>query len=332
MFLRTVMLGVILFAPQNVSADNHSTSSGRSSSAPSNACPARDGVHSSNVQSRKTVCERAANVATSAEQQLLLQQKCAELDRLQHEIMQLRASTGTAQQILIKVQMLEVSLTKLREMGTQTEWFANGYTSGPDVRRLLGAIGDRAETPSTEAAARSEANDGLQFVDWLKNNNLAKVLSEPTLVTLSGRPSSVHVGGEFPVLTKNDTETAIDFRSFGTQLELRATALGNNQIRLDVNTRVSDVDYNSAIEIDGARTPGLKVRECDAGFELASNETAVLTGLIERRTEARRDARGQIEDVSVEVGLMVVVTPELVPPSEVRTAREDRDMHRAPRK
>jgi hypothetical protein len=82
------------------------------------------------------------NVATRDDQQLLLQEKCAEMERLQRAIKRLRAATGTPQQILVKGQMLEVTLTKLREMGTDTEWFEIGYVSGPTIRKLLDAIAE----------------------------------------------------------------------------------------------------------------------------------------------------------------------------------------------
>ena len=119
----------------------------------------------------------------------------------------------------------------------------------------------------------------------------------------------------------NDSKAVVDFRKFGTELDVLALSLGDNQVRLEVNTRVSVVDYNHAIEINGVRIPGLKVRQCDMGVELSFGQTAVLmTGLVDQRTEARQDEGGQIEDMLVDVGLMVVVTPELVPPIEVPVA------------
>jgi pilus assembly protein CpaC len=251
------------------------------------------------------------------------------MDRLQRDIIRLRAATGTAQQVLVKVQMIEVSLTHLQRMGMDTEWFANGYVSGPEIRKLLDEIGARAETPLAEPVTTAEPSDSWLFVDWLKRSSLAKVLSEPTLVTVSGRPASVHVGGEFPLPANDDTKTAVGFRTFGTELEVQALALGDNQVRLEVNTRVSAVDYSRAIEIDGVRIPGLKVRRCDTGVELSFGQTAVLTGLVEQRTEAHQDDGGQMEDVIVDVGLMVVVTPELVPPIEVPVASANRETDRS---
>ncbi len=331
MLLRIVALGLTLLAAPIVSAEDTSPSSSPSTPQQTN-CPAQSAPNSLHVQSSRDVADRVPHAATRDEQQRLLQQKCAEMDRLQREIMRLRAATGTAQQILVKVQMIEVSLTKLQHMGMDTEWFANGYPSGPKTQKLLDEIRGRAETRSAEPASKAETNDSLLFVDWLKQNRLAKVLSEPTLVTVSGRPASIHVGGEFPLPANDDTKAAVDFRTFGTELEVQALTLGDNQVRLEVNTRVSAVDYSRAIEINGVRIPGLKVRQCDTGVELSFGQTAVLTGLVEQRTEAHQDDGGQIEDVLVDVGLMVVVTPELVPPIEVPAASANRELNRSIRK
>jgi len=261
-----------------------------------------------------------------------LQQKCAELDRLQREVKQLRAATGTVQQILVRVQMLEVSLTKLRNMGTDTNWFANGYVSGAKIRQILDATDGRTDAPIPEPVAKEASNDSLRFVDWLKRNNLAKVVCESTLVTVSGQPASVNVRGEFPVPANNDSKAAVDFRTFGTGLDIEALALGDNQVQLEVNMRVSTVDYNHAIEINGARIPGLKVRQCDTGFELSFGQTAVLTGLVEQRTEAHQVDGGRIKEVLNDVGLMVVVTPELVPPVKAPAASASRDINYSIRK
>ena len=332
MLLWIVTLGSILLATQTVSAEDTPASSSPSIPHQANACAAQDSPHSSRVQSGTAVSDRVTNVATRDEQQLLLEQKCAELDRLQREVKRLRAATGTEQQILVKVQMLEVSLTKLRNMGTDTEWFANGYVSGAKIRQLLDATGGRAETPMAEPVVTAESNDSLRFVDWLERNNLAKVLCNPTLVTVSGRPASLHVGGEFPVPANNDSKAAVDFRNFGTEIDLLALALGDNQVQLEVKTRVSALDYNRAIEINGTRIPGLKVRQCDTGFELSFGQTAVLTGLVEQRTEAHQVDGGRIKEVLVDVGLMVVVTPELVAPVVAPAASANRDINRAIRK
>lgn len=325
MLLRFVSLGSILFATQAVSADDTSASSNPSIRQQANACPTHDVPATPQVQSNGSVGNRATNVATHDGQQRLLQQKCAEMDRLRREITRLRAATGTAHQILVRVQMLEVSLSKLREMGMVAEAFQGGYVSGPTMQKFLDEIAEAGDRPLAEPVAAADSNDGLRFVEWLKQNSLAKVISEPNLVTVSGQPASVHIGGQFPVPVNSDSKPAVDFHNYGTELDVLALALGDNQVRLEVDTKVSAVDDSRAIEIDGVRIPGLRVRQCNTEVELSFAQTAVLmTGLVDRRTEARQDDGGQIVEVPVDLGLMVVITSERVSPIEMPTANANR--------
>lgn len=256
-----------------------------------------------------------------AEQQRLLQQKCAELDQLQAEIKKLRDATGTPQQILVKIQMLEVGLTKMRDHGISTEWFSNNnLMSHAEIQKVFDSA--RAYTQSeTDDSQAENSTDGLQFVNWLREQNLAKPLADPNIVVISGKPASLHIGGEFPVPDTNESKTSVGFRQFGTQLNVEALAVGDNRVRLDVKARVSELDDSYAIDMNGVRVPGLRVRECNTGSELSFGESIMLTGLVQRRVEAIERADGQVVENAVDVGLIVVITPELIQPANEPVAK-----------
>ena len=57
------------------------------------------------------------------------------------------------------------------------------------------------------------------FIDALKEENLVKVLAEPTLVALSGQEAHFLAGGEFPIpVPQSFGVTTIQFKKFGIQL------------------------------------------------------------------------------------------------------------------
>ena len=114
---------------------------------------------------------------------------------------------------------------------------------------------------------------------------------ESKAVVVSGRPASVNVGGEFPL--PGIDGRPVEFRQFGTQLDLVAVTTGNNQVRLEIRARVSELDDAHAIVISGARVPRLNVREFNTAIEMAFGQTAVLSGLVQKRTESRRTAIGR---------------------------------------
>ncbi|MFO0913170.1 MAG: hypothetical protein U0795_09445 [Pirellulales bacterium] len=252
----------------------------------------------------------AQNTETSAlaEQQVLLRQKCAELDRLALEIAQLRSATGTAQQISVNVQILEIALTKLRQLGVDAQWFPGEGNDGREIRRLSAA---QIGAPLAESLVDVDSKLSQRYIDALKQQGLAKVLAQSTLVVVSGQPAWVHVGGEFAIPTEGDSNSPVEFKRFGTELRVAALTLGANQVRLDVGTEVSSVDDSRAVEIHGARIPGIRSCSCENRVEMELGQSAVLNGLVQKRTESRQLKNGQVAAEVVDVGLMIVITPML---------------------
>jgi Flp pilus assembly secretin CpaC len=241
----------------------------------------------------------------------LLQRKLLEVARLQKDIQQLRADLGMSQQILVKVQMLELSLTKMQKIGISINGMSGEIMGSADLKALQRDVG--------KALATSELPETLQatvgptsFVDLLEKNHLAKVLARPTVVVVSGRPASVNVGGEIPVPSRQDSKAAVGFQEFGTRLDLLATTNGNERVRLDLRIRVSELDDSRSIDVAGSRIPALKVRQVDTAVEAKFGEAVAITGLIQAHPETVKTSTGEVIDRINETALMVVAVPELV--------------------
>ena len=128
------------------------------------------------------------------------------------------------------------------------------------------------------------------------------------------------------------TDGGIVFRKFGTQLDLVPLVLSGERIRLEIRSRISELDEALAVEIGGRRIPGLRVREVSTGCELENGQSLLFAGLIEQRKVAEKapaanlaaDAEGPAKEPPTEtVELIVVVTPTLVealPPQKQRVA------------
>lgn len=253
-------------------------------------------------------------VATAVEpgktsQQQLLQEKVAELDRLQADIEKLREATGTPAQIRVDFQMLEVNLTKLRDKGIDTDWFNTGSIIAADLQQAI-------ENASNEVLQTSELNN-LQLVKWLRQEDLAKTLADPSLVVVSGQPAEFHVGGEIPLPNKNGTAEH-RFLKYGTELKVHALALGDNKVRLEYKARLSSINNNN-LEIRVVRVPDLQIREVDSGCELSFGETAIMAGLVQKRVEASEGPNRQVVENTIDVGLLLVITPEQFVPTEKKS-------------
>ena len=90
-------------------------------------------------------------------------------------------------------------------------------------------------------------NDKLNFgIHYLEQHGVMRMLSEPTLVTLSGRPASFLAGGEFAVPTvvgvQGVSAVTTDFRAFGAIITFLPAVLDKDHIRLEVSPEFSKVN------------------------------------------------------------------------------------------
>ncbi|MEM6328786.1 MAG: pilus assembly protein N-terminal domain-containing protein, partial [Planctomycetota bacterium] len=119
-------------------------------------------------------------------------------------------SVGGVQQVLLKVKVFEVSRTKLRRLGVDmsllnsTGGFVSTGVSGllSNTTNAAGAIQTITDTGG-QSVEFGIVNNGQQFfglLDALQQNRLAKILAEPNIVAVSGRPAQFNEGGEIPIL------------------------------------------------------------------------------------------------------------------------------------
>jgi pilus assembly protein CpaC len=240
-------------------------------------------------------------------------------------------AVGGVQQVLLHVRVMEVSRTKLRALGF--DW-ANFGSSDFVVQTVAGTLGSFTQTGTAEGTGGATVTFGLigpdnsffGFLEALRDNNMAKVMAEPTLVTVSGRPAAFNAGGEFPILVPQSLGTiSVEYKQFGTRVDFVPIVLGNGNIRLEVRPQVSELDNANGVTLNGTRIPGLRTRWVDTAVEMQAGQTLALAGLIQTRIEAQNRgipwladlpwagaAFRRVEEQQNEIELVVTVRPELV--------------------
>ncbi|MCH7751519.1 MAG: pilus assembly protein N-terminal domain-containing protein, partial [Planctomycetes bacterium] len=116
-------------------------------------------------------------------------------------------TVGGVQQVMLKVKVMEVSRTKLRRLGidwaqsSNTDYVTSGVS---DLISSVSATDSVLAFTSPGGTFEVFVGDGsdafLAVIDALQQNNLAKILADPTITTVSGRPAKFLVGGELPIL------------------------------------------------------------------------------------------------------------------------------------
>jgi pilus assembly protein CpaC len=242
-------------------------------------------------------------------------------------------TVGGVQQILLNVRVMEVSRTKLRAMGVDwaavnENFFLTQHTGGL-INSLNGNTGTPAPLPigSTGDTVRFGIigdTSFFGFLELLRQNDLAKLLAEPKLTTVSGRAASFNVGGQVPIPIAQSLGTVtVQYKDFGTQIDFVPIALGNGNIRLEVRPDITEVDPSLRDATTGV--PGFRRRYADTAVELQAGQTMAIAGLIYQRTDASNRGVPWLADLPWvgaafrrtretvnEVELVITVTPEFV--------------------
>jgi pilus assembly protein CpaC len=165
------------------------------------------------------------------------------------------------------------------------------------------------------------------FLEALRTNGLAKLLAEPRLVTLSGRPAYFNVGGQQAVpQTGSFGGTGVTFYPFGTQLSFNPIVLGNGKIYLEIAPSISNLDAASGVTLAGSsNVPGRTITYVNTTVELEAGQTFVLGGLIQHEVQATASKVPCLGDMpwfgtffrsmsyqDTEQEVLVIVTPWLV--------------------
>ncbi|MEX2476746.1 type II and III secretion system protein family protein [Marinobacter sp.] len=271
---------------------------------------------------------------------------------------------GGAQQVMLEVQVAEVSRDFLKRIGAKFEAINanslltigagnNGTALAPSGAFIPGGgfntvtgglpatqiLREPMTFESTGLFASFLDGDTLfdLVIDAAQENNLAKVLAEPTLTTLTGQEATFHAGGEFPIPVGSgqDDGIKIEFKEFGVSLGFLPTVLDSNMISLKLNIKVSELSNQNSITLGVPDTSAtffinaLTSRSASSTVELANGQTIGVAGLINETLRERVNKFPGLGDLPVlgnlfrsqefikgKTELVILVTPHFARPVE----------------
>jgi len=252
---------------------------------------------------------------------------------------------GGVMQVQLDVVVASVSRTLTRSIGF--DWAVNSHNSFfgsyvAQVQALPGTIGSTGTLSTfpinglTGTAAGSASflfgvlHSGwglLGFLEALKTEGIAKFLTQPSLVTLSGRPATFLVGGDqaVPVVGGIGGATGVSFEPFGTQLTFLPIVLGNGKIHMEVSPSITSLNPAFGTILAGNVVPGRSRSSVNTTVQLEPGQTFVIGGLTQHTIAAnsrRFPFLGELPffsnffsnraDSNTEEELIILVTPHLV--------------------
>jgi pilus assembly protein CpaC len=249
-----------------------------------------------------------------------------------------RIETKTVSQVDVKVYVLEVDETALRQLGVNLQ----SATFHPDGTYTLGGpqfpvvedpvVGNnRRPGPGIPGNALTI---GAFFrtitlaptVNLVVNSGHARVLSSPNLVTLPGRQADFLVGGQIPVpFASGPQQIAIQYKDFGVKLQVTPTILGDGGVETVISPEVSDLDFQDGVSLNGFVVPALKMSRLSTDVITQSGESIVMGGLLRRQEQRVVDKIPGLGDLPVlgklfrstryqssQTDVVFVMTPQIV--------------------
>ncbi len=236
--------------------------------------------------------------------------------------------------VQLSVKVLELNRDDLQELGV--DW--------SDSLRITEE--EMSPASISDNLTRIGVSNSRTVLSWalqaLVERNKARLLSEPRLVTISGKEASSFIGVEVPVLkattvgvSSDSVSATIEYKQTGVILKMTPTVHTTHpsqqgKITTLLQAEVSDINNTVGLSVPvGNQTilvPGFQVRRTSTEVTTNSGETIFIAGLLDvNESEAVSQVPG-LGDIPVlgrlfrtpqntteRVELVITVTPEIVP-------------------
>ena len=188
------------------------------------------------------------------------------------DLLQIRHPT----QIRLEAQIIEINSDDAKELGIQYG------TSGSGGTFYFGENYSRADEP------REFRNNPARWVEQhfspinatitaLVTNGKARILSRPSVMTLSGEQATIQIGGEIPYTSYSDNgRPVVEFKDYGIILQFKPVVDAQNRINSMIHTEVSNL---SGQTVDSQ--PIISTRRADSVINLRSGSPIVIGGLMD---------------------------------------------------
>ncbi len=244
-------------------------------------------------------------------------------------------------QVELKVRIAQMSRQVTRELGIN--WSAATTTGIKAGSWLIGLGATTASAPSSlSTTAAGTISSAVSFpggtfegvIDALATDNLAHILAEPTLTTLSGTQANFQVGGQFPIpVSSNNNEVTVTFKNYGVLLSFIPTVFSDGKIALQVSPQISSIDSsNSAIVSSSTSSevlavPSLTITAATSTVILGSGQGMAIAGLLEDTSNQVSNGLPGLSEIPIlgalfrgnafqreQQELVITVTPYIVNP------------------
>jgi len=198
-------------------------------------------------------------------------------------------SNNTAEPMIrMDVRFVEVNKGTMQKLGIRWQSEIPGPSVGAHITTTANPAFRIFGSPETKEMAENIPNDhhfygyvgittlSTSMIDMLAEDNQAKTLAAPVLITQSGTQANFLSGGELPIVITSTQGPTIEYKQYGIQLEMEPRIYNQNQITSTIKTEVSTIDKSVTV----LGVPGLLTRRTNSVVNVRDGDTIVISGIV----------------------------------------------------
>lgn len=197
-------------------------------------------------------------------------------------------------QIRLEAQIIEINSDYTKNLGIQywsqtpgSNSNSGSSTGNPNKNITVGTAGlfyggeDFSSTRKHGGWLGSHVANVNVTLQALINEGKARILSRPSITTMSGKTANILIGGRIPIpVSDGNGNVSIDWHEYGVKLKIEPVVDSEDKITSKVHAEVSTLDYSHGVKIDSFSVPGIATREAESEVNVRSGMTMAIGGLI----------------------------------------------------
>ncbi|MEA2050805.1 MAG: type II secretion system secretin GspD [Campylobacterota bacterium] len=240
------------------------------------------------------------------------------------------------QQVYVQARIIEVSENKTRDVGIK--YGLNGFSAGNTglmsfSSSLNGGTSYDLSGLSTFGYDLGVMKEGLSLgmsLNLLNQNGAADIVSEPSLLCINNKESSIYVGQTISIKTGTTTSSSgiptdtYTREDVGLTLKVKPRISNGDKVLLEITTKLEDVGQTATND-----NPNTSKKELLTSAIVNNGENIILGGYIRAKTEhtlTKVPLLGDIPllgslfrnnyEVDDKINLVIIITPYIVPKSK----------------
>jgi general secretion pathway protein D len=240
------------------------------------------------------------------------------------------------QQVYVQARVIEVSNSRAKEVGIKYGLVAGKADVDVGIGTLATKLGGDAVAvdPSLFGLSiPSGLDQGLALgatISLLNSNGAADIVSEPSLLCINNKESSIYVGETRSIKTGSTTTDGGNINDtykredIGLTLKVKPRISSGDKVLLELSTKVEDVDQTTTND-----QPNTSKKELVTSAIVNNGESVILGGYIKETTDFSRTSIPLLGDIPIlgnlfqnknevkdKVNLVIIITPYIVPKSK----------------